>query len=144
MKSFKQLREGLNEARDIGSEETPPAMMVLRRRGVRLFPDGQRIALYTNDRYGLMFSVPYGSSYLNTKPGSPLVAIRSEEAELNEYVNVMPNLGGAVADALHRKLRSKFGLDKDEYGRKRRKPKPPAPNSNTSTQNSNTSTQPNP
>lgn len=119
MKSFKQLREGLNEARDIGSEETPPAMMVLRRRGVRLFPDGQRIALYTNDRYGLMFSVPYGSSYLNTKSGSPLVAMRSEEAELNEYVNVVGGLGTALATTARSRIRKHFGLDRDEEPKKK-------------------------
>lgn len=109
MKSFKNLRQGLNEARDIGSEETPPAMLVLRRRGVRLFPDGQRVALFTNDRYKLMFTVPYGSSYLNVRPGSPLVATQMEA-----FTNVMPGVGPALVNAVRAKIRSKYGLDKEE------------------------------
>lgn len=118
MKSFKNLRQGLNESRDIGSEETPPAMMVLRRRGVRLFPDGQKIALYTNDRYGLMFSVPYGSSYLNTRSGSPLVAMKMEETnQLDEYVNVTGDLGTALVTGIKSRIRKHFGLDKEKEPR---------------------------
>lgn len=37
----------------------PPPMLVLRRRGYRLFPDGRRVALYTNDQYKLVFTIPY-------------------------------------------------------------------------------------
>jgi hypothetical protein len=51
---FKQLRESIK-----GDEMNPPPMLVLRRRGYRLFPDGRRVALYTNDQYKLVFTIPY-------------------------------------------------------------------------------------
>lgn len=37
----------------------PPAIMVLKRKGIRMFPDGKRVALYSNDKLGLTFTVPY-------------------------------------------------------------------------------------
>jgi hypothetical protein len=33
--------------------------MVLKRKGIRIFPDGKKVALYTNDQLGLTFTVPY-------------------------------------------------------------------------------------
>lgn len=123
MKLFKNLRQGLNEARDIGSEETPPAMLVLRRRGVRLFPDGQRVALFTNDRYKLMFTVPYGSSYLNVRPGSPLVATQMEA-----FTDVMPGVGSALADLIKAKIKQKYGPKKPQRQKRTRNRRQPPPN----------------
>jgi hypothetical protein len=37
----------------------PPMIMVLKRKGIRIFPDGKKVALYTNDQLGLTFTVPY-------------------------------------------------------------------------------------
>lgn len=37
----------------------PPMVMVLKRKGIRIFPDGRKVALYTNDQLGLTFTVPY-------------------------------------------------------------------------------------
>ena len=48
-----QISESLNENID------PPMMLVLKRKGIRLFPDGQRVAIYTNENLGLTFTVPY-------------------------------------------------------------------------------------
>lgn len=40
----------------------PPMMMVLKRKGIRIFPDGKRVALYVNEKLGLTFTVPYSTS----------------------------------------------------------------------------------
>ena len=43
----------------------PPLVMVLKRKGIRIFPDGKKVALYTNDQLGLTFTVPYvGGSHI--------------------------------------------------------------------------------
>lgn len=68
---FKELRSKLNETATIGNETIPAPMLVLRRRGIRVFPDGKHVALYTNDKYGLVFTIPYGSSAGN--PANPIV-----------------------------------------------------------------------
>jgi hypothetical protein len=60
--NFKQLRSKLNESNTLSNETIPAPMLVLRRRGIRIFPDGRRIALYTNDKYNLIFTVPYGGN----------------------------------------------------------------------------------
>ena len=58
---FKDFRNQLNESA-ISSEVVPAPMLVLRRRGIRIFPDGRKVALYTNDKYNLVFTVPYGGN----------------------------------------------------------------------------------
>jgi hypothetical protein len=46
----------LTEARD------PPFVLVLKRKAIRLYPDGTKIALYHNDRLDKDFAVPYSTS----------------------------------------------------------------------------------
>lgn len=68
----------------------PPMMLVLKRKGVRLFPDGQRVAIYTNERLGMTFSVPYKTANI---PGvAPMVT--AEEVE-----DVMENIDQVAAFA---------------------------------------------
>jgi hypothetical protein len=57
---FKDLRSKLNEDKALRNETIPAPMLVLRRKGIRIFPDGKRVALYTNDKYNLIFTIPYG------------------------------------------------------------------------------------
>lgn len=40
----------------------PPQVLVLRRTGIRVFPDGMRVAMYSNERLKVKFTVPYSSS----------------------------------------------------------------------------------
>lgn len=58
---FKQLRQKINEA-PLSKEVIPQMIMVLKRRGIRIFPDGRKVALYVNDKYNLVFTVPYGDN----------------------------------------------------------------------------------
>jgi hypothetical protein len=46
----------LTEAQD------PPFVLVLKRKAIRLYPDGTKIALYHNDRLDKDFAVPYSTS----------------------------------------------------------------------------------
>jgi len=46
----------LDEATD------PPYVLVLKRRAIRLYPDGTKVALYYSDRLDKVFSVPYSTS----------------------------------------------------------------------------------
>lgn len=63
---FREFRTKLNEERGLRDEIIPAPMLVLRRRGIRIFPDGRHVALYTNDKYNLTFTVPYGGSATDT------------------------------------------------------------------------------
>jgi len=92
---FRELRQKLNVAEDLSKDLNPPAMLVLRRRGIRLFPDGQRVALYVNDRYNLTFTVPFGKSFSKDNP-----IMAQHESTINEYVNVIPGVGTALADLI--------------------------------------------
>jgi hypothetical protein len=41
----------------------PPIILVIRRKAVRLYPDGTRIALYYSEKLKRHFSVPYGPAF---------------------------------------------------------------------------------
>lgn len=41
----------------------PPPMLVLKRVGIRIFPDGRRVAMYTDSKLGLTFSIPYDENF---------------------------------------------------------------------------------
>lgn len=73
---FRDLRTKLNENTSMRNEQIPAPMLVLRRKGIRIFPDGRQVALYTNDKYNLVFTVPFGGSASNTPDaGAPLVGM---------------------------------------------------------------------
>jgi hypothetical protein len=63
----------LNEEKRLKDESIPAPMLVLRRRGIRIFPDGKHVALYTNDKYNLTFTVPYGGSAGNSEEEPVLI-----------------------------------------------------------------------
>ena len=68
---------------------TPPYVLLLKRKAIRLYPDGTKIALYYNKQINKFFSVPY-----DTPTGT---AIQAEEVEIIE----------AVMDQLHKIVNDK-------------------------------------
>ena len=48
---YQELDEDVND---------PPFVLVLKRKAIRLYPNGQKIALYHNNKFNKFFSVPYG------------------------------------------------------------------------------------
>ena len=59
-----QLRRALRdvlkeEPEQLNEQFNPPAMLVLKREAIRVFPNGQRVVMYTDNKYGLTFPVPY-------------------------------------------------------------------------------------
>jgi hypothetical protein len=69
--------EYITEA-SLGSD--PPMMLVLKRTGVRIFPDGKRVALYKNDKLNLSFTIPYSS----VGPEQELVGVSEEVGDVME------------------------------------------------------------
>lgn len=76
----------LEEAQNPGP--VPPYVLLLKRKAIRLYPDGTKIALYHNKQINKFFSVPY-----DTPVGT---AIQAEEVELEE--SVMDQLHKIVND----------------------------------------------
>ena len=61
-------------------DKDPPMVLVIKRKAIRMYPDGTRIALYFNDKLNKYFSVPYQYG-----PGID-APIQAEEVELEEAV----------------------------------------------------------
>ena len=51
----KVVREDINE-----DTSNPPFVLLLKRKAIRLYPDGAKVALYYNDKIDKYFSLPYG------------------------------------------------------------------------------------
>ena len=60
-KARQAVREELEEATSVPLVPMPPIIMVIKRKAVRLYPDGTRIALYYSDKMKRYFSVPFGT-----------------------------------------------------------------------------------
>lgn len=59
-------------------QKDPPFVLVLRRKAIRLYPDGTKVALYYNQKLDKHFSVPYGENV-----DSP---IQAEETSIDETI----------------------------------------------------------
>jgi len=64
----------------------PPVILVIKRKAVRLYPDGTRIALYWSDKLKRIFSLPYGPAVQPVIQAEEYVQelIESEELLLND------------------------------------------------------------
>ena len=58
MKTLKELRS-LSSKDEKESQMDPPAVLIMRRKSIRQFPDGQRVALYYVDKINKYVTVPY-------------------------------------------------------------------------------------
>lgn len=58
MKTLKELRS-LDEKSEKETQMDPPAVLIMRRKSIRQFPDGQRVALYYVDKIDKYVTVPY-------------------------------------------------------------------------------------
>ena len=91
-KARQAVRENLEEARmdSIGSSypllPDPPAVLVIKRKAVRLYPDGTRIAMYWSDKLKRIFSLPYGPAVQPVIQAEEYVKelVESEELFLND------------------------------------------------------------
>lgn len=87
-KAKQVVREELEEARgdSVGSAfplvPDPPVVLVIKRKAVRLYPDGTRIAMYWSDKLKRVFSVPYGSAIDNPIQAEEYIRELAESEEL--------------------------------------------------------------
>ena len=56
MKTLKALRSDKKES---SKQMDPPAVLIMKRKSIRQFPDGQRVALYYVDKINKYVTVPY-------------------------------------------------------------------------------------
>ncbi len=91
-KARQAVREELEEARtdSVGSAypvvPDPPVVLVIKRKAVRLYPDGTRIAMYWSDKLKRVFSLPYGPAVDAVVQSEEYVQelLNSEELFLND------------------------------------------------------------
>ena len=110
-------KEQVSEMLTGGHEQNPPVMIVLRRSGIRIFPDGRRVALYDNKQLGLAITIPYkGNSF------APEVIPNVTTEGFDDYEQIAKELvkkhGKNVTmdhiEDLEKERDSRSSLDKDE------------------------------
>jgi hypothetical protein len=68
----------------------PPVILVIKRKAVRLYPDGTRIALYWSDKIKRVFSLPYGPAV------QPVIQAEEYVQELMESDELLLNDGNKI------------------------------------------------
>lgn len=66
----------------------PPTVLVLKRKGIRLFADGKRVALYTNEELGVTISVPYTQNGIQQQ----VSAVTEEVEAIEENIKVIKSV----------------------------------------------------
>ena len=69
MKSFKQFKTDLVESRDKSLD--PPAVLVMKRKSIRQYPNKQRVAMYYVEKIDKYITVPY-TEYQWSSSGPPV------------------------------------------------------------------------
>ncbi len=82
-------------------DKEPPFVLVLKRTGIRLYPNGLKVAIYYNQKLDKYFSVPYGQGVDAT--------IQAEEIELEEAVDVVGKLQNIKDTHQHGTINHKDG-----------------------------------
>jgi len=92
--AFQAVRKNLMQHNEIEGEEVlteaiagfkdennPPMVIVLQRKGIRIFPDGKKVAMYNNKQLGLVITIPYAGT--GNSPGEiiPGTNVQMEEVE---------------------------------------------------------------
>lgn len=101
MKKFSDIREQLSSEQEEVLEESQhdlPMTILLVRKGIRIFPTGDRVALYTNSKLGVDVSIPYGERIHNPMKGYGRLTKALEEEYLDEDYSIMRRLQ-AIADS---------------------------------------------
>jgi hypothetical protein len=80
-------------------KKDPPFVLVLKRKALRLYPNGMKIALYHNDKLNKYFSVPYSTEKDVDAP------IQSEQVEITEGKEVMDHIHDIVKEKQARKVK---------------------------------------
>jgi len=75
-------------------EQNPPVMIVLQRKGIRIFPDGKKVAMYHNKQLGLVITIPYAGT-----GNSPGEVIPGANVQMEEVEDIMESLEQVAAYA---------------------------------------------
>lgn len=67
----------------------PPAILIMRRKSIRQFPNNQRVALYFVDKINKYVSVPYTAMQWSTSPSIPSVAEEIEEDVISQLKTIV-------------------------------------------------------
>jgi hypothetical protein len=73
------------EAIQLDEGKEPPFVLVLKRKAIRVYPDGTKIALYYNDKLKRIFTVPYDTLDNNT--------IQAQQEEIEQVEEAVDAIG---------------------------------------------------
>lgn len=78
--------EEINEAvKGFKDENNPPVMIVLQRKGIRIFPDGKKVAMYHNKQLGLVITIPYAGT--GNSPGEVIPGANVQMEDVMESLD---------------------------------------------------------
>ncbi len=108
MKSLDQLREQVKQKSN--RQEELPLVLVLKRKSIRAYPDGQRVALYWSDKLNRHIAIPFGDVTFEDLVADIDQSVLIEFTENDKTVLVEEDafLVGKYLDALDEKNKKLF------------------------------------
>jgi hypothetical protein len=106
---LKQFKSFVEDKQDKEDSKLPPAVLVMRRKSVRLFPNGQNVAMYYIDKLDKYITVPFSAMPFQTHESTAIDVLKSiDENVILEYkdesqVEVTPELAKEIV-SVHRKV----------------------------------------
>lgn len=82
--SFLRISRDSSSLREQVDPSSPPAVLNLRRTGIRTFPDGRKVAMYVNKQLGLVFSVPFVGVGQTAGEIIPNLSVQAQAQQTNE------------------------------------------------------------
>lgn len=101
MKSLKDIKnlgdkDKISEAKD--KLPDPPQVLLLKRKAIRLYPSGKRVALYHNDKLGIDISIPYSPNQI----GKEVAGVSEQTLDEAEH----DDLFGDYSEALKKHMKT--------------------------------------
>jgi len=93
MKKFSDFRQPKEVIKESTTGDLPMTILLVRK-GIRIFPTGDRVALYTNSKLGVDVSIPYSHGAHSHMKG--FGQLTKEDTELDEDYSVIRTLQGSL------------------------------------------------
>lgn len=112
MKKVSELKEDLVKGEELLNETMtdPPTMVVFKRKAIRMFPSGERVALYVNDRLGLQVSVPYMPGQIGGTKLTAQIKESSHDNMFGEYIFHITKGNSGIANKIGDKVKTRYGV----------------------------------
>lgn len=87
MKTLQEFK--IPESKEPHSPDILPAVLIMKRKSVRVFNSGKKVALYHNDKLGIDIAIPFGDSEVSTVVKEDVIAEKMHDDLFGNYTDAL-------------------------------------------------------